>query len=119
MFRMTLLVAADRRRAHILGALEVGLLEVPPAEKEVLRTRLGEYVGPSIAGRDDLIGAQRLVYVLDLTEPNGLFLARDFIIRDGDTLYVSEAPATQWNKAVSAFFGSLVTPVASLDQLAN
>jgi polysaccharide export outer membrane protein len=84
----------------------------------VLRNEPAE-IANEVMGRDDLRGAQRLIYVLDLTEPNGLFMARDFIIRDGDTLYVSEAPATQWNKAVSAFFGSLVTPVASLDQLAN
>jgi polysaccharide export outer membrane protein len=84
----------------------------------VLRNEPAE-IANEVMGRDDLLGAQRLIYVLDLTEPNGLFMARDFIIRDGDTLYVSEAPATQWNKAVSAFFGSLVTPVASLDQLAN
>lgn len=76
-------------------------------------------VANSVMGRRDLIGAQRLIYVLDLTEPNGLFTARDFVVRDGDTLYVTEAPAAQWNKAVSAFFGSLVGPAASIDQLVN
>jgi polysaccharide export outer membrane protein len=59
-----------------------------------------------VIGRDDLVGAQRLGYVLDLTQPNGLFHARDFVIRDSDTLYVTEAPFTQWNKAISAFTGS-------------
>ena len=49
-------------------------------------------------GRTDLIGAQRMVYVLDLTEPNGMFMARDFVIRDGDTVYVTEAPFVQWAK---------------------
>ena len=60
-----------------------------------------------VLGRDDLQGAQRLIYVLDLTQPNGMFLARDFSIRDGDTLYVTEAPFTQWNKTISAITGTL------------
>ena len=58
-------------------------------------------------GRDDLQGAQRMIYVLDLTQPNGLFMARDFSVRDGDTLYVTEAPFTQWSKAIAALTGSL------------
>ncbi len=62
-----------------------------------------------VMGRQDLQGAQRLVYVLDLTQPNGMFLARDFSVRDGDTLYVTEAPFTQWNKTISAVTGSLGT----------
>ncbi|MEP2640565.1 polysaccharide biosynthesis/export family protein [Roseobacter sp.] len=76
-------------------------------------------VAGEVLGRDDLIGAQRMIYLLDLTKPNGLFIARDFVIRDSDTLYVTEAPLAQWNKAVSAVFGSLVSPAASIDQLAN
>ena len=64
-------------------------------------------IANSVLARDDLIGAQRMVYVLDLTQPNGMFLARDFSIRDGDTLYVTEAPFTQWNKTISAVTGTL------------
>ena len=60
-------------------------------------------------GRTDLIGAQRMVYVLDLTRPNGVFMARDFVVRDQDTLYVTEAPYAQWNKAIAAITGSLTT----------
>jgi polysaccharide export outer membrane protein len=71
-----------------------------------------------VMGLDDLQGAQRLVYVLDLTQPNGMFQARDFVIRDGDTLYVTEAPFTQWNKAISALTGS-ATSVNALSSLAG
>jgi polysaccharide export outer membrane protein len=78
-----------------------------------------EEVAEQVLGRSDLIGAQRMVYVMDLTEPNGLFVARDFVIRDGDTIYVTEAPITQWNKTISAIFGSLVGPLANIDTLAN
>ncbi|MCV3272619.1 polysaccharide biosynthesis/export family protein [Roseobacter sinensis] len=76
-------------------------------------------VAAEVLGRNDLVGAQRMIYLLDLTEPNGMFMARDFVVRDGDTIYVTEAPLAQWNKAVAAVFGSLVSPAASIDQLAN
>ena len=55
----------------------------------------------------DVTGVQRVVYVLDLTKPNGMFMARDFAIRDGDTVYVTEAPFVQFNKAIAAATGSL------------
>ncbi|MDO5605698.1 MAG: polysaccharide biosynthesis/export family protein [Paracoccus sp. (in: a-proteobacteria)] len=54
-------------------------------------------------------GTQRMVYVLDLTQPNGLFLARDFVIRDSDTMYVTEAPYVRWQKILSAITGSAGT----------
>ncbi len=34
-------------------------------------------------------------------------MARDFVIRDGDTVYVTEAPFSQWAKALSAVSGTL------------
>jgi len=45
-----------------------------------------EEVAEQVLGRNDLEGTQLLVYVLNLTEPNGMFMARNFVIRDGDTL---------------------------------
>ncbi len=59
-----------------------------------------------VLGRNDLQGDQRFVYVLDLTQPTGMFEARDFLVRDGDTLYVTEAPYVQWNKILSALTGT-------------
>lgn len=75
-----------------------------------------EEVAEQVLGRNDLQGAQRLVYVLDLTEPNGMFMARDFVIRDGDTLYVTEAPFTQWSKVISAITGTAAS-AASITSL--
>ncbi|MFP4326738.1 MAG: polysaccharide biosynthesis/export family protein [Paracoccaceae bacterium] len=75
-------------------------------------------IANQVLGRDDLVGPQRLVYVLDLTQPNGMFLARDFVIRDADTLYVTEAPFTQWNKVISAVTGTLST-VATVDSASS
>ena len=45
--------------------------------------------------------------MLDLTEPNGVFIARDFVVRDGDTVYVTEAPFVTWSKTISSLTGSL------------
>lgn len=64
-------------------------------------------IANAVLGRSDLVGNQRMAYVLDLTEPNGMFNARDFLIRDGDTVYVTEAPFVQWQKTISALTGSL------------
>jgi polysaccharide export outer membrane protein len=77
-----------------------------------------EEIARQVLARDDLIGAQRMIYVLDLTQPNGMFLARDFLIRDGDTLYVTEAPFTQWSRVISAFTGTLGT-VSQVDSAAS
>jgi len=63
-------------------------------------------IANQVLGRKDLRGDQRMVYVLDLTQPTGMFEARDFLIRDGDTLYVTEAPFTQWSKTINAITGT-------------
>ncbi len=68
-----------------------------------------EAVARRLVGQPDLVGDQRFVYVLDLTRPNGVFLARDFDIRDGDTVYVTEAPYTQFAKVLGALTGSLAS----------
>jgi polysaccharide biosynthesis/export protein len=95
-----------------LSALEaiatVGGLSTASADPTgvfVLRDE-SEEIARAVLGRNDLIGDQRVVYVLDLTEPTGLFEARDFQIRDGDTLYVTEAPFVQWQKTLSAITGT-------------
>lgn len=99
--------------SQTLSALEaiaqVGGLSANAADPTgvfVLRNEPAEITN-RVLGRDDLQGAQRLIYVLDLTKPNGMFMARDFVIRDEDTLYVTEAPFTQWSKAIAALTGSL------------
>ncbi|MBZ0122440.1 MAG: polysaccharide biosynthesis/export family protein [Roseovarius sp.] len=90
---------------------QVGGLQASSADPTgvfILRNEPAE-IANQVLGRNDLIGAQRMVYVLDLTQPNGMFVARDFAVRDDDTLYVTEAPFTQWNKVISAMTGTLGT----------
>ncbi len=72
-------------------------------------------IANSVLGRTDLVGEQRMIYVLDLTEPNGMFMARDFVVRDGDTVYVTEAPYVQWTKVLSA----LTSTTGAIDSLAT
>ncbi len=107
--------------SQTLSALEaiaqVGGLQSATADPTgifVFRNEPAE-VANVVLGRDDLIGAQRLVYVLDLTQPNGMFQARDFVIRDSDTIYVTEAPYTQFTKIISALTG----PLGSVNTLSS
>lgn len=87
----------------IVGGLNTRLAD--PKGVFVLRTE-PEAVANAVLGRTDLRGDQRMIYVMDLTEPTGMFEARDFIVRDGDTVYVTEAPFVQWQKTLSAITGT-------------
>lgn len=72
-----------------------------------------EAIARQLLGRTDITGPQRVIYVLDLTRPNGIFMARDFAIRDEDTVYVTEAPFTQFNKSIAAARGTLLAATAA------
>jgi polysaccharide export outer membrane protein len=54
-----------------------------------------------VLGRGDLVGPQRMAYLLDLRDASGLFSARDFVIRDEDTIYIPEAPLASWTRVVA------------------
>lgn len=110
--------------SETLSALEaiatVGGLQTAAADPTgvfVFRNEPAE-IANAVLGRKDLQGAQRMVYVLNLTEPNGMFEARDFLIRDGDTVYVTEAPYVRWNKVLAALTGATGT-VANVSSAAD
>ena len=86
-----------------VGGLSTGSAD--PTGVFILREE-SDVVTNAILGRSDLVGDQRVIYVLDMTEPTGLFEARDFQVRDGDTLYVTEAPFVQWQKTLAAITGT-------------
>ncbi len=96
-----------------VGGLSTGIAD--PTGIFVFRNEPAD-IANAVLGRGDLIGPQRMIYVLDLTSPNGVFMARDFAIRDADTVYVTEAPYTQFSKVLSAVLGPLQT-ASSIDQL--
>ncbi|MFE3836483.1 polysaccharide biosynthesis/export family protein [Rhodobacteraceae bacterium PA1-206B] len=111
-------------QSETLSAIEaiatVGGLQTMAADPTgvfVFRNEPAE-IANRVLGRNDLRGDQRLVYVLDLTAPTGMFEARDFLIRDGDTVYVTEAPYVQWNKTLSVLTGG-VGAASSVDTLAG
>ncbi|WP_138465549.1 polysaccharide biosynthesis/export family protein [Poseidonocella sp. HB161398] len=135
-----ILVEGDRRAYTALGATgsqtrinfnsqeltamealaQVGGLQTNAADPTgifILRTE-PEEVARVVTGNPALYGPQQVVYVLNLTSGEGLFVAKQFTIRNDDTLYVTEAPWTQFNKALATFFGSLNT-VASSQQIAG
>lgn len=96
----------------IVGGLNTSLAD--PTGVFVFRNEPAE-IANSVLGRKDLTGAQRMIYVLDLTQPTGMFEARDFLIRDGDTVYVTEAPYVQWQKTIGAITGT----ASAADSLAS
>ncbi len=99
----------------IVGGLQTNLAD--PKGVFIFRNE-DPQIAASVLGRSDLAGPQRVAYVLDLTKPEGIFVAREFIVRDGDTVYVTEAPYVRWQKTLAAITGSLV-PVNSVNGLAN
>jgi len=122
------LVEEDQRNFTALGAFG-GQTKVPLGNDEVsaieaiamvggLQTQLADPTGVfimreepqsvarAVTGNPSITGTQRVAYVLDLTKPDGMFQARDFLIRDGDTVYVTEAPFTQWQKSIRSVTGT-------------
>lgn len=135
-----ILVEEDQRSFTALGALG-GQTKVPLGNEQIsaieavamvggLSTQLADpkgvfilrdepqSVARAVLGRNDIYGTQRFAYVLDLTKPDGMFLARDFVIRDGDTVYVTEAPFVQWRKTLQSILGT-ATEVGSVDNAFN
>lgn len=64
-------------------------------------------IATEILGLGQFVSDVRFVYVLDLTAPTGMFNARDFKIRDGDTIFVTEASSVLWARQISALTGSI------------
>ena len=81
-----------------VGGLNPGLAD--PKGVFIYRDE-SEHITERMTGLD-LQGHQKVVYVFDLTKPMGMFTAREFQIRAEDTLYVSSAPFTDFQKASAA-----------------
>ncbi|QHQ37249.1 polysaccharide export protein [Algicella marina] len=59
-------------------------------------------IANKVTGRNDLGENEPFVYVIDLTRPDGVFLAKEFQVRDKDTIYITEAPFVAWTKILTA-----------------
>lgn len=104
------LVTFDQRELTAIEALaQVGGLDpnrADPTGVFVFRDEPAE-VARNVLGQPNIQTDTRIVYVLDLTAPNGMFMARDFQIRDGDTIYVTEASAVTWSRQINLLAGAL------------
>lgn len=132
-----IVIQEDKRRFTVLGALSgQGLATFPkpsmsaieaiayagglsnlssdPTGIFVLRDEMPS-VANSVLRRNDLSSPARIAYVINLTRVNGMFIARDFEIRDGDTVFVTEAPYSQFSKILSA----LVTPISQAGSISS
>ena len=58
-------------------------------------------------------GGRPIVYRLDLSQPNGLFLARRFQMRDRAAMFVTDAPRTELRKFLQ-LFNTVLTPVTAI-----
>jgi polysaccharide export outer membrane protein len=100
----------SRRNLSVLEAIaQVGGLNANLADPKGIFIFRNEpnYIANRVLGRSDLQAQQRMAYVIDLTKPKGMFIARDFNIRDGDTIYTTEAPFVSWQKIMAATLGSV------------
>jgi polysaccharide export outer membrane protein len=83
----------------LAGGLNSALAD--PTGVFVLRDETPE-VARRLLNDSSITTERKVIYVLNFTEPNGIFLARDFTIRDNDTVYITEAPFSQFNKALTS-----------------
>jgi len=115
-------VSFDQREISALEALSrAGGLSSNSADPKgvfVLRKE-DQSIARRLVGDAEIKGEQHLIYVLNLTEPDALFLARDFTIRDEDTVYITEAPIATWNKTLSGLMGTLGTTTGFANTLNN
>lgn len=130
----TALGASNKQAQVILGAREQSVVDglaaigglngqaANPSGLFILRTEPAE-VANSILQRNDLTTPQRVAYVVDLTAPEGLFIAQEFLLRHRDSLFASEANFVTWGRfldSLSAGVGALadvITIIEIVDQL--
>jgi polysaccharide export outer membrane protein len=88
----------DLSAERAMGAVgELIVATADPTGVFIFRTEQAKIAAKILPGKFTS-GPRRIVYLLDLTKSGGLFLAREFNMRDGDTLYVTSAPFTKWVK---------------------
>ncbi len=106
----------DSREISAIDALAMvgGLdpLRADPTGVFIFRDEVPE-VATEILGIGHFMSDVRFVYVLDLTAPTGMFNARDFKIRDGDTIFVTEAAASLWSRQIASLTGTLTAASAA------
>jgi len=98
-------VPFPRARLDVIEALaEVGGLNgnVSDPTGIFIFRREPAFVANRVTGRSDMQDNEPFAYVIDLTNPGGIFVAKEFEIRDDDTIYVTEAPFVAWARVLEA-----------------
>jgi polysaccharide export outer membrane protein len=97
-------VKISKRNYSVLDALadSRGLADSTAYPRAVFLLRGREQTDPPVA-------AAPLVYQFDMRRPDQMSLAGQFTVRDGDTVFISDAPYTQVEKVLSALSATLGT----------
>lgn len=64
-------------------------------------------------------GYRRVVYQMALDDPDALFHAQGFQLRDQDLIFVTTAPLVEWNRIINLVIPAVSTPVNALSQLTS
>lgn len=64
-------------------------------------------IGRQVTGNNAIGENEPFAYVIDLTQPTGFFIAKEFKIRDDDTIYITQAPFVSWAKVLEATSSTL------------
>ena len=88
----------------LVGGLQAGRSD--PSGVFVFRTEPPE-VAVQVSERATLDQPRNVAYLLDLTKGDGFFLADNMQMRNGDVLYVTDAPFTRF-QTIAAAIGSLI-----------
>jgi len=131
-----ILLESDTRRYSVFGEIGTGLKSFSKPDMTLfdviasnggIKSASGDPRGvfvlrnemPKIASyfydEPNYVDEKRIMYVFNLVQPNGIFLANEFQIRDGDIVYVTEAPYSQYTKLIR----TIITPINTLEGIAN
>ena len=92
-------VAISKRNYSVLDALA----DAKGLDDQTADPRSVFLFTPAQAGVEGKPDRLPVVYQFDLTRPEQVALARDFSVREGQAIYISDAPFTQVQKVLSAF----------------
>lgn len=110
------LVYFEKDRLSVMEALSsTGGLNAGRANPEgvlILREYAPSELKPGFAGPDH----QQVVFTIDLTSADGLFAARQFLMRPGDTLLATESPINAATTIIG-LFGTVIGVTSSANNL--
>lgn len=122
----TLALMAQRRSYTVFGAARRPLMTPFPRANLTLDEAIATAAGLDDDRADpsavfvfrEAPGARKMVYNLDLSQPEAFFLARGFQMEDHDILFMANSPVTDLRKILS-LVGEMLNPVGRTTALAG